>query len=259
MASKHPRRRSSLFPKSDEKRKQHRRYARASGPSLRLESLERQIVFAAGLSLDVSDEGKDASIQPGPSVAPGTAIEWIYQVTNTGNRPIVSMNLADDAGTPYQPADDLNITPVTVATSTTDVPATGVLLATLDGQNIAKMIVDPIRPRVYMTSADENETIVFDTQTLQVTQRIRIGSQSHGLDLSANAEHLYVTHDGNGRGSGRVAVIRTEDGSVLRDLGVDGQQVRKNRQLGYEHVSFPTRRLSGPMKSPIPATFRSRV
>ncbi|MBX9578866.1 MAG: hypothetical protein K2X87_01035 [Gemmataceae bacterium] len=51
-----------------------------------------------------------------PVFAPGTAITWTYQVTNTGNVPFAAadIRLTDDNGTPANPADDLSVAAGTI-------------------------------------------------------------------------------------------------------------------------------------------------
>jgi hypothetical protein len=42
--------------------------------------------------------GQDAQTRPGPSVRVGSELEWTFEVTNTGNVPIIDVTLTDDQG-----------------------------------------------------------------------------------------------------------------------------------------------------------------
>jgi len=181
--------------------------------------------MAAGLSIDVTANGQDVATQPGPSMAPGASLQWDFAVTNTGDRPIVALNLLHDNGTPFQPADDQVAAAVPMINADADTPARGDLLATLEDQRVGKMIVDSIRPRVYMSSADENEILVLDTQSLQITQTIRLNSQPRGLDLSADSQQLYVAHHHARRDEGTISVIGAEDGELLRQIAIEGRPI----------------------------------
>ncbi len=50
--------------------------------------------------------GQDANEPPGPSIPVGDNITWTYQVTNTGNIPIIHVALTDDQGLTPRPVGD---------------------------------------------------------------------------------------------------------------------------------------------------------
>ncbi|MBB3207180.1 DNA-binding beta-propeller fold protein YncE [Rhodopirellula rubra] len=190
--------------------------------SPRIESLESRVVMAAGIDIDITIDGRGTENSPGPSVAPGTYEQWDFAVTNTGDRPIVELTLRNDGGAPFQPADD--VVPEHVVDESVSVAATGELLATFDDQKISKMVVDPIRPRVYMTSADEDEVLVLDTSSLEIIETIQINSQPHGLGLSPDAQRLYVTSYDVGDKNGSVVEIDLESGNQ-KTITITGQPI----------------------------------
>ena len=59
--------------------------------------------------------GQTAPNPPGPSVTIGSTVTWTYDVTNPGNEPLKNVTVTDDNGTPGNPADDFNPTPILVA------------------------------------------------------------------------------------------------------------------------------------------------
>ena len=59
--------------------------------------------------------GQIALNPPGPIVAVGSTVTWTYDVTTPGNEPLKNVTVVDDNGTPADPADDFNPTPILVA------------------------------------------------------------------------------------------------------------------------------------------------
>ena len=61
------------------------------------------------LSLDKKTNGQDANEPPGPGILEGGAVEWTYEVSNTGNVSLSNLAVIDDNGTPSDLTDDKTI------------------------------------------------------------------------------------------------------------------------------------------------------
>lgn len=54
--------------------------------------------FGQTFVLRKSTNGEDADLPPGPVLAPGAAVTWTYEVTNTGSDPFTGVTVTDDQG-----------------------------------------------------------------------------------------------------------------------------------------------------------------
>ncbi len=54
--------------------------------------------FQAAVTVEMSVNGSDADLPPGPSVVTGGSVQWIYQVTNTGKAGLTAVQVGDDQG-----------------------------------------------------------------------------------------------------------------------------------------------------------------
>jgi hypothetical protein len=81
---------------------------------MEFEQLEARCLLAADVDIQVSVNGDDADVAPGPRVdASGfSLVVFNYEVTNTGTVPLQTVVVTDDAGTAGVPADDFNPTPL---------------------------------------------------------------------------------------------------------------------------------------------------
>ena len=61
------------------------------------------------LSLVKKTNGQDANEPPGPGILEGDAVEWTYEVSNTGNVSLSNLVVVDDNGTPSDLTDDRTI------------------------------------------------------------------------------------------------------------------------------------------------------
>jgi plastocyanin len=61
------------------------------------------------LSLVKETNGQDANEPPGPGILEGGAVEWTYEVSNTGNVSLSNLAVIDDNGTPLDLTDDRTI------------------------------------------------------------------------------------------------------------------------------------------------------
>lgn len=64
----------------------------------------------AGINIVKSTNGQDANTAPGPTLGVGSLATFTYVVTNTGNVPLATVVVVDDAGTTGSTADDFNPT-----------------------------------------------------------------------------------------------------------------------------------------------------
>ncbi len=53
---------------------------------------------APGIDIEKATNGQDAVAAPGPSIRGGSAVDWTYVVTNTGNVALTNVAVADDQG-----------------------------------------------------------------------------------------------------------------------------------------------------------------
>ena len=72
-------------------------------------------------------------------------------------------------------------------------PAPGPLLAKFD-LAVARLAVDPVRPRVYATMSEAGSVVVIDVNSLSIVKRIPIGRNPSGLAISADGSKLWVAN-----------------------------------------------------------------
>lgn len=72
------------------------------------------------------------------------------------------------------------------------------------------LVEDPARNRLYISLPTENEVAVIATDTLEIIERIPVGSLPRGLDLSSNGQTLYIALGG----AGAVAYLDIDSGMV---------------------------------------------
>ena len=75
-------------------------------------SISHYFAAAPAIAIAKQTNGQTALTPPGPSVTIGSTVTWTYDVTNPGNEPLKNVTVTDDNGTPGDPADDFNPTPV---------------------------------------------------------------------------------------------------------------------------------------------------
>jgi hypothetical protein len=63
---------------------------------------------APAIVLQVSVNGEDANLPPGPTVTIGDLVSFSYLLSNTGNTPVLQVILVDTNGTPGNAADDVH-------------------------------------------------------------------------------------------------------------------------------------------------------
>ncbi|HMG52607.1 MAG TPA: DUF4215 domain-containing protein, partial [Kofleriaceae bacterium] len=64
----------------------------------------------------------------------------------------------------------------------------------LDAYSFAKLVHDPVRPRLYGVDTAQGEVVVIDTATLQPTRAIRVNSTPTDLAIDAAGATLFVGH-----------------------------------------------------------------
>jgi plastocyanin len=84
--------------------------------------------YAPGLVLEKRTLGYDADTPPGPAIAPGNAVTWTYEVSNTGNVTLEDVTVTDDrvAAQEIDCGDGNNVIASLGAGSATTCTATGV-------------------------------------------------------------------------------------------------------------------------------------
>ena len=88
-----------------------------SNTSVTANSLSHYLGVAAptpSIAIVKQTNGQVALNPPGPVVPVGSTVTWTYDVTNPGDEPLKNVTVTDDNGTPGDPADDFNPTPVLV-------------------------------------------------------------------------------------------------------------------------------------------------
>jgi len=60
----------------------------------------------------------------------------------------------------------------------------------------SRLVVDPVRPRIYASITGENEVIVLDLNAMSVARVIPVGSSPVGMALSTDGNTLYVANSG---------------------------------------------------------------
>ncbi|MBI2215494.1 MAG: DUF11 domain-containing protein [Acidobacteria bacterium] len=54
--------------------------------------------FANSIAIEKSTNGVDADLPPGPSLSPGSVVDWTYVVTNLGSETLTAVGVTDDQG-----------------------------------------------------------------------------------------------------------------------------------------------------------------
>ena len=87
-----------------------------NGTDFQLQSDANNSFIAAAPVIAIAKQtnGQTALTPPGPIVTVGSTVTWTYDVTNPGNEPLKNVTVTDDNGTPADPADDFNPTPILV-------------------------------------------------------------------------------------------------------------------------------------------------
>ena len=80
------------------------------GPPVSDTNPDNHFGVGAGVSVVKLTNGTDNDTAPGPFVPVGTTVTFTYIATNTGNVPLSGVAVADDNGTPGNPADNFNAT-----------------------------------------------------------------------------------------------------------------------------------------------------
>jgi large repetitive protein len=62
----------------------------------------------SAIHIEKLTNGHDADLPTGPLVVAGSAVTWVYVVTNPGNVPLSNVVVRDDNGTPADPSDDFS-------------------------------------------------------------------------------------------------------------------------------------------------------
>ncbi|RLD21708.1 MAG: hypothetical protein DRI69_03320 [Bacteroidetes bacterium] len=65
------------------------------------------------------------------------------------------------------------------------------------GTNIHAMVLDPVRPYLYMLDREGDALIVAETETRTIYKTINVGPQPSDLSISLDNSELYVAHWGN--------------------------------------------------------------
>lgn len=189
---------------------------------LGLQRLDKRLVFAAELSLNVSIDGNDAVTSPGPTLVPGAESVWAYEVTNSGDRPIRGLRLVDDGGTAADPGDDLVAVATNQDASNEALPQGGALLASFEGLRIGKMVVDPVRPRLFATDIQNNEIIELNTGNLTRGLSAELPHRPTGLTLSQDGSRLFISAYDEGDDEGVIVILDANSLDEIDVLDVDG-------------------------------------
>lgn len=173
--------------------------------------------IVSAFSVTVTANGRDASSDPPPAIRRADAIDWVYQVTNTGNVPLSGVE-PFDRGDSAEPSDDLFPEPVPHSI----IPASfGSLESVVDGVDVARIIVDPDGRWVFASDSSGNQVIVINPITLEVVKRVNVGSAPTGMAVSLDGKDLYVAN-------------RTSDFISVIDL----DQMRETRRIELPEPAF---------------------
>jgi YVTN family beta-propeller protein len=141
----------------------------------------------ASLVVENAINGNDADLPPGLDVNLGAAINYTYQVTNTGGLPLAGVSVSDDRGT---------------ASAFDDVLAGGISAAPLSRGTLERTFsltvnayaLHPTLPYLYASDEAHSAIAIINTQTLVMENLIYVGSGPRGLALSADGSRLYVAN-----------------------------------------------------------------
>ena len=170
----------------------------ASGQALRTDSFNQVGIVGAGVPR-VSDDGSLVYVAQVPdmiSVYATATYTLVGSITTPCSMDSIHAFDILPNGTEYViQADDF------VCTGTLDAfepPAEEVITKDSLGGLAADMEVDAARQRLYVSVPSRNQVVVISTETYEIIERVTVGPQPRGIDISIDGSLLFVALDGAG-------------------------------------------------------------
>ena len=170
----------------------------SSGQALRTDSFNQVGIVGAGVPR-ASDDGSLVYVAQTPdtiSVYATATYTLVGSITTPCSMDSIHAFDILPNGTEYAiQADDF------VCTGTLDAfepPAEDVITKDSLGGLAADMEVDAARQRLYVSVPSRNQVVVISTETYEIIERVTVGPQPRGIDISIDGSLLFVALDGAG-------------------------------------------------------------
>lgn len=203
------------------------------------ERLERRNLLAAEITVDVETLTVDSTDQQEFRV--GSPIERIYRVSNTGDIPLINVDVTDDSGT-LSGDDDFSPSPI-LQEDLEPIGRAGFSVKELAISQATRWLAHPTQPILFATNFSDGTVNIINSATLEVEDTIAVGDEPVGMALSLDFNTLYVALRGNdaiaivdwiGRDAGDLISMASTPTEL--EVGGDGRLYVATRHDGIQQI-----------------------